>query len=31
VLSGRFLKVRAPGATCSCDCALEEAFLRDCR
>lgn len=31
VLSGRFLKMRAPGAPCACDCALEEAFLRDCR
>ena len=30
-LAGRFLKMRAPGGPCSCDCVLEEAFLRDCR
>jgi hypothetical protein len=30
-LAGRFLKMRAPGGPCACECVLEEAFLRDCR
>jgi hypothetical protein len=31
VLTGRFLKMRAPGGPCACDCVLEESFVRDCR